>query len=278
MDDLDILAVRDNGAVLIAIGAVDAVGQVAGGAEAVIHKVEEGGIVGAAHIHILVADIICDVVGVGVHRMLQRQRAIVVALAGPVYAAVVAVAVGTIIVVELAVIKVDGVLLHNNGLALMDVQGLPGQNQAEELVTAGADRADLADRLVIGKDRHKAGDAALDLDLKQDIGFGQAALGAGRHDVVDHDSRDALPLGVVGTLGLTGQDIGLIGGQLGGGWGGLCSGAVRCSGRRDRIAVLFTGRHQHRQGEQRRDYKQKTFHTIAPFSDFLLRSINYLLL
>ena len=278
VDDLDILAVRDNRAVLIAVGTVDAVGQVAGGAEAVIHKVEEGGVVGAAHIHVLAADIICDVVGVGVHRMLQRQRAVVVALAGPVYAAVVAVAVGAVIVVELAVIKVDGVLLHDNGLALVDIQGLPGQNQAEELVTAGADGADLSDRLIIGKDRHKAGDAALDLDLKQNICLGQAALRAGCHDVVDHDGRDALPLGVVGTLGLTGQDIGLIGGQLGGGGGGLCSGAFRCSGRRDRIAVLFTGRHQHRQGEQRRDYKQKTFHTIAPFSDFLLRSINYLLL
>ena len=59
----------------------------------------------------------------------------------------------------------------------MDIQCLPRQDETEELVTAGTDRANFADGLIIGKDRHKAGDAALDLDFKQDVGFGQAALG-----------------------------------------------------------------------------------------------------
>ena len=120
------------------------------------------------------------------------------------------VAVGTVVVVQLAVVVVDGVLLHDDGLALMDIERLPGQNQAEELVAARTDGADLADGLIIGKDRHETGDAALDLDLKQDVGLGQTALGAGRHDVVDHHGGDALALGVVSTLRLTGQDVGLI--------------------------------------------------------------------
>ena len=178
MLDLDILAVGDDGAVLIAVGAVQAVGQVAGRAQAVIHKVKEGGVVGAVHVHVLAADIVCDVVGVGVHRVLQRQRTGVVALAGPVDAAIIAVAVGTVVVVQLAVVVVDGVLLHDNGLALMDIERLPGQDQAEELVAARADGADLADGLIIGKDRHETGDAALDLDLKQDVGLGQTARGS----------------------------------------------------------------------------------------------------
>ena len=267
VDDLDILAVRDNRAVLIAVGTVDAAGQVAGGAEAVVHKVEEGGIVGAVHIHVLAGDIIRDVVGVRVHRVLQRQRAGVVALAGPVHAAIVAVAVGTVVVVQLAVIVVDAVLLHDDGLAFMDIQCLPGQDEAEELVTAGTDRANFADGLIIGKDRHKAGDAALDLDFKQDVGFGQAALGAGRHDVVDHDRRDALAFGVIGPLRLAGQDVGLIGGQFGGRGGrlDLGRGAARVGGCRGGIVALFAGCQQHSQGEQRRDHKQKTFHSIAPF-------------
>ena len=271
VDDLDILAVRDNRAILIAVGTVQAVGQVAGRAQAVIHKVKEGGVVGAVHIHILAADIICDVVGVGVHRVLQRQRTGVVALAGPVDAAIIAVAVGTVVVVQLAVVVVDGVLLHDDGLALMDIERLPGQNQAEELVAARADGADLADGLIIGKDRHETGDAALDLDLKQDVGLGQTALGAGRHDVVDHHGGDALALGVVSTLRLTGQDVGLIGGQLGGSGGRLHSrGCAFRGGGRDGIAALFAGRQQHCQGEQRCDHKQNTFHSIAPFQVFLL--------
>ena len=152
----------------------------------------------------------------------------------------------------------------------MDIQSLPRQNQAEELVTAGTDGVNLADGLIIGIDRHKAGDAALDLDLKQDVRLGQAALGAGRHNVVDHNGRDALALGVVRALGLTGQDVGLIGGQrrLGGG-GGLRCGAGRGGGGGGQgISVLFAGCQQHRQGEQRRNYKQNTFHSIAPFSSF----------
>ena len=269
--DLDILAVGDDGAVLIAVGAVQAVGQVAGRAQAVIHKVKEGGVVGAAHIHILAGDVIFDVVRVGVHRVLQPQSTGVVALAGPVDAAIVAVAVGAVIVVQLAVVIVNGILLHNNGLALMDIQSLPRQNQAEELVAAGTDGANLADGLIIGIDRHKAGDAALDLDLKQDVRLGQAALGAGRHDVVDHHGGDALALGVVSTLRLTGQDVGLIGGQLGGSGGRLHSrGCAFRGGGRDGIAALFAGRQQHCQGEQRCDHKQNTFHSIAPFQVFLL--------
>ena len=153
----------------------------------------------------------------------------------------------------------------------MDIERLPGQDQAEELVAARADGADLADVLIIGKDRHETGDAALDLDLKQDVGLGQTALGAGRHDVVDHHGGDALALGVVSTLRLTGQDVGLIGGQLGGSGGRLHSrGCAFRGGGRDGIAALFAGRQQHCQGEQRCDHKQNTFHSIAPFQVFLL--------
>ena len=40
-------------------------------------------------------------------------------------------------------------------------------------------------------------------------------------------------------------------------WGmGFCRGG---------IVALFAGCQQHSQGEQRRDHKQKTFHSIAPF-------------
>ena len=153
----------------------------------------------------------------------------------------------------------------------MDIERLPGQDQAEELVAARADGADLADGLIIGKDRHETGDAALDLDLKQDVGLGQTALGAGRHDVVDHHGGDALALGIVSTLRLTGQDVGLIGGQLGGSGGRLHSrGCAFRGGGRDGIAALFAGRQQHCQGEQRCDHKQNTFHSIAPFLVFLL--------
>ena len=253
VDDLDILAVTDHGAVLIAVSAVDAVGQVAGGAQAVVHKVEEGGVVGLVHVHLVVIDVLLDVVGVGVHRVLQRQGAVVVALAGPVDAAVVAVAVGAVVVVQVAVAEVDGILLHDNGLALVDIQGLPRQDEAEELVTAGADRADLTDGLVVGEHRHKAGDAALDLDLEEDVRLGQAALGAGCHDVVDHHGGDALAFGVVSTLGLAGQHVGFVGrqGRL---RGSLRPGRGCCrgGGGGDGVIRFFAGRQQHAQRQQRR--------------------------
>ena len=264
--DLDVLAIADNGAVLVAVGAVDAVGQITGLAQAVINKVEEGGVVGLVHVHLVVVDVALDVVRVGVHRVLQRQGAVVVALAGPVHTAVVAVTVGTVVVVQVAVAVVDGVLLHNDGLTLVDIQRLPGQDEAEELVTAGTHGADLANGLVVGEHGHKAGDAALDLDLEQDVRLGQAALRAGGHDVVDHHSGDALALGVVSTLGLTGQHVGLVGrqGRLRGGFGlGRRAG---CRGGGDGVIRFFAGGQQHAERQQRRKNQELAFHSQFPFS------------
>ena len=141
-----------------------------------------------------------------------------------------------------------------------------GQNQAEELVTAGADGADLADRLVIGKktgikrvmppstlisnkisalDGPRCGRSATMLLTMTAV---MRCPRGSRHPEAHRSGR--WPHG----------------GQLGGGRGGLCGGALRCS--RQRIAVAFTGRHQHRRGEQRRDYKQKTFHCHCSFFQF----------
>ena len=237
--DLDILAVADHRAVLVAVGAVHAVGQVAGFAGAVIHEVEEGGVVGAVHIHAVILDILGDVFGVGVHRVLFCQCSVIVRLAGPVDAAVVAVAICTVVVVQVAVAVVDGILLHDDGLTLVDIQRLPGQDQPEELVTAGADGTDFADVIIIGKDRHEAGDAAFHLDFKEDIGLGQPALGAGRHDVVDHDRGDALVL-VVGVLGFAGEHVGLVGFQGRLGRGGNFRRRRRRAG--NFIPLLFAGR------------------------------------
>ena len=261
MLDLDVLAVADDGAVLVAVGAVQAGGKVAGAAGAVVDKVKEGRVVGAVHIDAVVGNVRADILGVGVHGMLQRQRAVVVGRTGPVDAAVVAETMRAVVVVEVAVAVVDGILLHDDGLALMDIQRLPGQNQAEELVAAGAHGPDLADVLIVGVHGHETGDAALDLDLKQDVGFGQAALRAGRHDVVDHDGGDALVF-IVGVARLTGQDVGLVGGQR----RFRGSGRFRRGGGGGLLLGLFAGRQHHAQRKDRQDEQQLTFHSQFLFS------------
>src|SRR5699024_6915807 len=87
--DLDILAVGDDRAVVFQrVGAVQAVGQVAHRVLlAVIDKVEEGGVVVAVHIDVLIVDIFLDVFAAGVHRVLDGQAG-VVGLAEPVGAVV----------------------------------------------------------------------------------------------------------------------------------------------------------------------------------------------
>ena len=261
--DLDILAVADHGAVLVAVGAVQAVGQVAGFAGTVVHKVEEGGVVGAVHIYAVVVDVLLDVLRVGVHRVFQRQVVVVVGGTGPVDAVVIAVAVGAVVVVQVAVAVVDGILLHDDGLALVDIQRLPGQDQAEELVTAGTHGAHFADVLVVGEHRHKAGDAALDLDLKQNVRLGQAALGAGRHNVVDHHGGDALVLVVV-ALGLTGEHVGQVRflGRF------RRSGGFRCGGGRAHgVPSLFLASREHNaQRQDGHDEQKLTFHSQFLFS------------
>ena len=227
MLDLDILAVGNDGAVLVAVGAVLAVGKIARRL-VVIHKLKEGGAVAAVHIGAALFDLLLQQVGVGVQGVLVGKAA-GAGGAGPVDAVVVAVApVADVADVQILIFEVALILVHNDGLTLVDVQPGKGQQQLEELVAAGTHGAELTDVLVVDEHGHKAGDAALDLDFDQDIGLGQAALRAGCHDVVDHNTGDALPLGVVFVLFLAGQDVGLI--RFGGGFGGRLGGGC-CRGR-----------------------------------------------
>ena len=267
MLDLHILAVGHDGTVLVAVGAVQAVGQVTGGV-VVVDKVEEGGVVGAVHIGAALFDDRLQVVRGGVQGMLVGKT-VAAGAACPVYTTVVAVApVAGIADVEVLILVVALVLVHNDGLTLVDVQTVEGQQQLEELVTTGADGTELADILVVHEHRHKAGDAALDLDLDQNIRLGQTALGACIHDVVDHDAGDALPLGVVGILFLAGQDVGLI--RFGGGFGGRLGGGLRGggSGRCGRIhgRAAAAGCQRQAQRKHSRCKSDQTFHNSFPLS------------
>ena len=233
---------------------------------AVIDKIEEGGIVSPVHIHTVALDILADVFAAGIHGMFQRQGAAVVAGPRVVDPAVIAVAVGAVVVVKAAVVVLDGILLHHDALALVDVERLPGQNQAEELVAPRADGPDLLNILIIVVYGHEAGDAALHLDLKQHLRRRKPALGPRRRQVVDHNRRDALALRVGIALGLAGKDVGLIGGQGGRGGGG--------GGRRLRrrgtghffVAGGFSAGDQQHTGRHNRQQAEKyTLHGISSF-------------
>ena len=113
-----------------------------------------------------------------------------------------------------------GVVVHMDELGAEDafavviVQSIPGHEQLQELVAAGADGADLRDAVHIGIECAEAGDAALDLALDEQVGRTDAALWAGVlplgiADVVDHDAHDA----AVGAAGLAGQRVSVIGRQ-----------------------------------------------------------------
>ena len=93
----------------------------------------------------------------------------------------------------------------------MHIQGLPGQNQTEELVTGGTDGSDLRNVVVIGEQGHKAGDAAFHLDLEQDVRRGKAALRPAGLDVVHHHAGDAFAFRVVDVLFVAGKYLGLVG-------------------------------------------------------------------
>ena len=193
--------------------------------KAVIAELKEGALVVTAHIHIVGADVLANVFAGGVHGMLDTQ-ARGMGLALPVYTAVVAVAVSAVVDVPVAIIIVHGVLLHHNAFALVYIQALKGQQQAEELVTARADGADFGNILIIGIHGHKAGNAALHLDFHQNIRLRKAALGAGSGNIVYHYARDALG-DIAVRAGFAGEHIGLIGG-LGSGGGGRRSRGLGC--------------------------------------------------
>ena len=267
--DLDILAVGDDRAVVFQrVGAVQAVGQVAHRVLlAVIDKVEEGGVVVAVHIDVLIVDIFLDVFAAGVHRVLDGQAG-VVGLAEPVGAVVVAVAVGAVVVVERAVVIVAGILLHDDTLAFVDIQPLPGQDELEELVAAGAHGADLLDVMVVVIHSHEAGDAAFDLDLEQHLRRRKTALRARARDVVDHHGGDALAGRIVGVAGLAGQGVGLVGRQgRGRDRGGFRLGRSIRRGGLDAL-VFGAGRQHHARRQHRQHAEQKTLHSLILFSCF----------
>ena len=234
---------------------------------AVIHKVKESGIVGAVHIHIFVGDILFNVFAAGVHRVFQCQ-AVAIAQAAPVHTVVITVAGSTIVVVQQAVIIIQGVLLHDNRLAFVDIQGLPGQDQLEELVTAGTDGANLINIVVIIEHRHKAGDAAFHLDFKQHLRLGKATLRAGVHKVVHHKGGNALALGIIFAFSLAGQHVGFIRGQGRGGFRGslgLAAGGVgfRRNGR-DLIIGFAAGNQDRTSCHNGQSAKDITFHRLGP--------------
>ena len=262
--DFHILAIGDDGAVLVGVGAVDGVAQVAHRVVLpVIHKIEEGGIVGAVHVNVIVSDDLGNIVGVGIHGVFQR-KAVVVALAGPVHTAVIPVAIGAVVVVHGTVLVILRILLHDNGLSFMDIQRLPGQDELEELVTAGTHGADLPDVLIVIIHRHKAGDAALDLDLHQHLGVGQAALGTGRHDVVHHHGGDTLTLRVIGSLGFTGEGVCLIGRQRGGGHRRSLDGSGRRRAGDFGFFLSFAASQHHAQSQQHNSGSKTAFHGHFP--------------
>ena len=187
--------------------------QVVHGIGAVVGKAEEGALVrigqadagvssrlpdllGRGELGVLVGDVLISLDAVGHMRMDRRVEVI---FAADVQAGV--------------VVHVDE-LGAEDALAVVVVQCIPGHEQLQELVAAGADGADLRDAVHIGIERAEAGDAALDLALDEQVGRTDAALRAGVlplgiADVVDHDAHDA----AVGAAGLAGQRVGVVGGQ-----------------------------------------------------------------
>ena len=148
----------------------------------------------------------------------------------------------------------------------MHIKRLQRQDKLEELVTRAAHGADLGQVPVIGKQGAKAGDAALHLDLDEHVGFGQAVLRTrllvrGIGDIVHHDSRDALALGIIVTLGQAGEDGRVIRRLLrlrlrgGSGWS-----VRRAAGR----SGLVAARREHgRRQSQDQKHGKKFFHLMV---------------
>ena len=117
-----------------------------------------------------------------------------------------------------------------DALAVVVIECLPGHEQLQELVAAGAERAHLRDVIGIMEQRAQAGDTALYLALNQDVCRADAPLRAGIlplrvGDVVDHHAHDA----AIGAVGLSGQHISVIDRQRGGCLGRRGPGHGRCS-------------------------------------------------
>ena len=137
-----------------------------------------------------------------------------------------------------------GVVVHVDELgagrtfAIMVVQRLPGHEQLQELVAAGAQRADLRDDVGITIHRAEAGDATLHLALYEQVRRAQTALWTGIlplgvADIVDHHTHDA----AIAAAHIAGKRVCIVGGQaaLGGagrsrrGLGSICRhGTGRC--------------------------------------------------
>ena len=243
------------------VGAGAALQMLAGelfGGLAVVHEVKEGGVVHPAVVHVVPLQIFGDELAVGVGGVLGVHM-----VARPVHTvavAVVEVAVEVAFQVPLVVVVVGDVLLLHHALADVDVERLPGQHQPEELVAGRADGPDVGDVVIVGKEGHEAGDAALHLDLKEHVRRGQAPLRPAGLDVVHHHRGDALAFGVVGILFVAGEHVGLIG--FGGGLGGGFHSGFAAAGSGGLVAAAG-GEQAGRHGQRQQD-AQQTFHVLFP--------------
>ena len=239
------------------------------GGLAVVHEVKEGGVVHPAVVHVVALQIFGDELAVGVSGVLGVHM-----VARPVHTvavAVVEVAVEVAFQVPLVVVVVGDVLLLHHALADVDVERLPGQHQPEELVAGRADGPDVGDVVIVGKEGHETGDAALHLDLKEHVRFRQAPLGPALGDVVHHHRGDALALGVIGGFFIAGEDVGLVRFRRGF-RRGLHSGLFAAAGSGGLVAAAG-GEQAGRHGQRQQD-AQQTLHCVAPLYSVLLKAVS----
>ena len=185
------------------------------GAGAVVRKAEEGGVAGVVQADACVGGSLLDL-GAG------GELGVLV---GHVPAAAVAVGhmgVDRGVEVALAADVQAGVIVHadelgaGGALAVVVVQRLIRHQQLQELVAAGAQRADLRDGVGVVEHRAEAGDAALHLALDEHVRRTDAALRAGVlargvGDVVHHHAHDAS----AAAPGLAGERVGVVSGGHG---------------------------------------------------------------
>ena len=162
--------------------------------------------------------------------------------------------------IPLVVVIIFNILFLHHALADVHIQRLPGQHQAEELVAGRPHRADGGDLVVIVKQGHETGNAALHLDFEQHLRRRKAPLGPAGGEVVHHHGGDALALRVVQVLFVTGEHIGLVGHGRGfrcglrSGRGFIAAGLPAASG------ISAAGREQARRKGQGQNDTDKTFH------------------
>ena len=101
-----------------------------------------------------------------------------------------------------------------SAFAVVVVQRLPGHQQLQELVPAGAHGPHLGDAVGVAVHGTEASDAALHLALDEQVSRRKAPLRAGVlplgiADVVDHHAHDA----AAAAVGLAGQRVGVVGRQ-----------------------------------------------------------------